>query len=232
MICMTVYLMISFVNLLSCSRMPVDINTWCAAIRLFGNVSMGSSIFHLTKCFRCILYTILLLLMTLFLLFMVHFYYKNLGLMAFLSLPVNAINIKESVSSKFSDKCCTIPHVRMFSCSLLFFISVIFLVLSGDIETNPGPDLGYLDSFSFCHWNLNSIVAHNFINMSLLQAYNAIHRSDIICLSESYLDNSYHSDNYQLAFPGYNLIRADNPNNIKKRRSLHLLSRNFTSQSN
>ena len=25
-------------------------------------------------------------------------------------------------------------------CSLLFFISVILLVLSGDIETNPGPD--------------------------------------------------------------------------------------------
>ena len=41
----------------------------------------------------------------------------------------------------------------MFLCSLLFFISVILLVLSGDIETNPGPDPGYSNSY----WNLNSI---------------------------------------------------------------------------
>ena len=52
--------------------------------------------------------------------------------------------------------------------------------------------------------------------MSLLQAYNAIHRFDIICLSETYLDNSYHTDDDQLTFPGYNLIRADNSNHIKR----------------
>ena len=51
--------------------------------------------------------------------------------------------------------------------------------------------------------------------MSLLQAYNAIHRFDIICLSETYLHNSYHTNDDQLAFPGYNLIRADNTNNIR-----------------
>ena len=49
-----------------------------------------------------------------------------------------------------------------------------------------------------------------------MQAYNAINRLDIICLSETYLDNSYHTDDDQLTFPGYNLIRADNPNNIKR----------------
>ena len=69
-----------------------------------------------------------------------------------------------------------------------------------------------------CHWNLNSVAACNFIKMSLLPAYNSIHKFDIICLSETYLDNSYHSDDDQLALPGYNLIRADNPNNIKRGR--------------
>ena len=34
--------------------------------------------------------------------------------------------------------------------------------------------------------------------MSLLQVYNSIHKFDIICLSETYLDNSYHSDDDQL----------------------------------
>ena len=158
--------------------------------------------FHLTECFRCILYGILLLIIILFLPFTIHFYNKDLGMMTFLSLHVNSINIKGSFFSKFSIKCCTCPHVFMFLCSLLFFILVILLLLFGDIETNPSQNPGYSNSFSFCHWNLNSIAAHNFIKMSLLQAYNAIHRFDIICLSETYLDNSYHTDDDQLAFPG------------------------------
>ena len=162
----------------------------------------------------CILYSILLLTIILILLITVHFYDKELGLMA--SLHVDSVNIKGSFFSKFSNKCRTIPHVRMFFFSLLSFISVIFLVLSGDIETNLGPDGGYSNSFSFWHWNLNSIAAHNFVKMSLLQAYNAIHRFDIICLCETYLDDSYHTDDDQLGFPGYKLIRADKPNNIKK----------------
>ena len=93
---------------------------------------------------------------------------------------------------------------------------MILLLVSGDIDSNPGADPGYSNSFSFFHWNLNSIAAHNFIKMFLLHADNAIHRFDIICLSETYLDNSYHTDDDQLTFPGYNLIRAHNPNNIKR----------------
>ena len=52
--------------------------------------------------------------------------------------------------------------------------------------------------------------------MSLLQAYSAINRFHIICLSETYLDNCYHTDDEQFTFPGYNLIRAGNPNSIKR----------------
>ena len=204
-------------NFFSCFKMPVDMNTWRAALGLFGNVIMGSSIVYLTTCFRCILYSILLLITILFLLFTIHFYDKDLSMMAFLSLRVNSINIKGSFLNKFFTKCCTCPHVLMFFCPLLLIlISVILLLLSGDIQKNPGPNLDYLSSFSFCHWNLNSIAAHNFIKMSLLQVYNAINRFDIICLSETYLDNSYHTDDDQLTFTGYNLIRADNPNNIKR----------------
>ena len=206
--------MISFMNLLSCLRMPIDRNTWREAIEIFGNVCMDLWVFYLTKSFRRILYIILVLPIISFLLFMVHFYDKNLGLMEFLSLRVDSM--KGTFFSKFSNKCCKVPHVRMFFCWLLSFISVILLVLSGETETNPGPDPGYPNRFSFCHWNLNSIAAHNFIKMFLLQSYNTIHRFDIICLSETYLDNSNHSDDDQLTFLGYKLIRADNPNNIKK----------------
>ena len=125
--------MISFMNFFSCLSMPVDINTWREPIGLFGSVTIGSSTFYLTTCFRCILYSILLLITSLFLLFMVHFYDKDLGMMAFLSLYVNSINIKRSSLNKFAIKCCTCPQVLMFFCPLLLFISVILLLLSGDI---------------------------------------------------------------------------------------------------
>ena len=204
-------------NFFSCYRVPVDINTWRAAIGFFfGNVTIGLSTFYLTTCFRCIRYSILLLITSLFLLFTVHVHDKDLDMMAFLSLHINSINNKRSFLSKFDIKCCTCPHVLMFFCPWLLFISVILLPFSGDIETNPCSDPRYLNSFSFFHQNLNNIAAHNFMKMSLLQAYNAINRFDIICLSETYLGNSYHTDDDQLTFPWNNLIRADNPNNIKR----------------
>ena len=58
---------------------------------------------------------------------------------------------------------------------LLLFICV------GDIELNPGPRKNNSsDNFSFCHWNRNSIVAHNISKLSLLEDYNGGHKFDMI----------------------------------------------------
>ena len=40
-----------------------------------------------------------------------------------------------------------------------------------------------------CHWNLNNVVLHNFAKIQSLIAYNCIHKFEIICLSESYLNS-------------------------------------------
>ena len=64
------------------------------------------------------------------------------------------------------------------------------LVLCGDAEVNPGP--GHWTSLSF--WNVNSISAHNFVKVSLLEAYNAIHKFDIICFSETFPNSSLQND--------------------------------------
>lgn len=37
--------------------MPVDANTWCAALELFWKVVMGSYVFYLTIFLRCLLYS-------------------------------------------------------------------------------------------------------------------------------------------------------------------------------
>ena len=89
------------------------------------------------------------------------------------------------------------------------------LQLSDDIELNPGPKLNCCKSFSICHWNLNSITSHNFIKASLLTAYNSIHKFDISCLSETYLNSETLSNDENLNMPGYNLIRADHLSNTK-----------------
>ena len=90
------------------------------------------------------------------------------------------------------------------------------ILLSGDIETNPGPKPIAGQSFSICHWNLNSISAHNFTKISLLTAYVLVHNFDIICLSETYLNSEISTDDKNLEIPGYYLLRADHPSNNKR----------------
>ena len=76
----------------------------------------------------------------------------------------------------------------------------LLLLLSGDVELNPGQKRNFSNTFSICHWNLNSISAHNYAKVFLLKAYIAIHKFDIICISETYFHSSTpsgHGHNYK-----------------------------------
>ena len=60
-----------------------------------------------------------------------------------------------------------------FGFSLKFFVILNFCYIflsHGDIEVNPGPKKNCSTSFPFCHWNLNSLTAHNHVKLSSLQA--------------------------------------------------------------
>ena len=81
---------------------------------------------------------------------------------------------------------------------------------------NPGPKPNPFHSFSMCHWNLNTLTAHNYIKVSLLRAYVAIKKFDVVCLSEIYLSSSNLSDDDNFNLPGYSVFRADHPSNTKK----------------
>ena len=71
--------------------------------------------------------------------------------------------------------------------------SVPFLILlSGDIEKNPGP---------------------KFFNLT---AYVLVHNFDIIYLSETYLNSETSADDKDLEIPGYYLLRADHPSYNKR----------------
>ena len=93
------------------------------------------------------------------------------------------------------------------------FFVLILLVNHGDIEINPGPKKKLAKYFSCCHWNVNSILAHN--KLSLLTAYNSALNYDLICLTETYLDSTVDPKN-QWLINGYSLLRADHPDNVKR----------------
>ena len=73
-----------------------------------------------------------------------------------------------------------------------------------------------VEHFSCCRWNVNSVAAHDYKNVSLLDAYNAIHHYDLICPSETYLDSSVSNDEKDISVKGYSLVRADHPSNTKQ----------------
>ena len=96
------------------------------------------------------------------------------------------------------------------------WLSLTIIRLSGDNEENPGPKCNSNQSFSICHWNLNSITAHNYLKISLLRAYISLHNFDVVCISETYLDSTTALNDENLAITGYNLLRADHASNSKR----------------
>ena len=65
-------------------------------------------------------------------------------------------------------------------------------------------DLNY--HFVICHSNLNSISAHDFAKVQLWKAYLPVHKFDIVCLSETYLNSSFPFDDDNLDIPGYIMV--------------------------
>ena len=117
-----------------------------------------------------------------------------------------------------------------------FCLHSALIELSVDAEFNPGPKPDSSQSFSNCHWNLNSMSAHNYSKISLLTAYISTHDFDTICLSETYLTSTTDIIDEYLKISGCIMYRVDHTSDVKKggvciyyKTMLHLnvLSTNF-----
>ena len=96
---------------------------------------------------------------------------------------------------------------------LPYFYLFLLILLSGDIEVNPGPNRnGFL---KFCHWNLNSICAREQIKISLIEAYNSIHRYDIFAISETMLNDTVHNDDILIEGFSREIFRSDHADNLR-----------------
>ena len=83
------------------------------------------------------------------------------------------------------------------------------ILLCGDVETNPGPE-----TLDFCCWNLNSIVAHDFLGVSLIEAYNSVCNYDLIGIVETHIDSTVDKD--RLALDWYTFRKENHPKDVKR----------------
>ena len=95
----------------------------------------------------------------------------------------------------------------LFPCCALFRFTFLILIsfVCGDIHLDPGlKRIRCFYNFSICHWNLNSITAHNHGKINLLKSYNTVKKFGLICISKWCLDSSISSDSEKLSIGGWN----------------------------
>ena len=107
---------------------------------------------------------------------------------------------------------CLSLKYSFFGFYILVFLNLIRLC--GDIEENAGPKTKPNNNLSVCQWNVNSILSQDFQKIAVLGSFVAIHKFDIIWISETFLNNTYEDSDLDLN--GYSLLRADHPNNAKR----------------
>ena len=91
-------------------------------------------------------------------------------------------------------------RVNFSFCNIAVNVSLTICGLLGVSSCLSASSLGpkTKNQISFCHWNLNSLAAHNFTKISLLQALSVTHDYYIICLSKTFLDLSISNDDKRI----------------------------------
>ena len=108
----------------------------------------------------------------------------------FFSFSLTVTNVKSKVNK-----------IQILSSRAVHRVAVILLIhhillhglmikISRDIELYPKPKQKQDQSISVCHWNLNSVPAHNFQKLDFLHGYISSNKVDILCLSETSLNSS------------------------------------------
>ena len=184
-------------------EIPVNVNQYRAAIGVFNNRSFITTkkSFYVTEinsvrkmALPFLANNMMILFFFFFFMFTVYFhqkYRKNRFKLIVLTLLVTVI------------------------CFYHTWLYIWLVNFSGDVKKNPGPKSYSARYLTICHWNLNSIAAHNFMKAVLLKAYLSVHNMDTVYLSETYLDYFVLTDDGNLKIPGYSSIRADHPSNTK-----------------
>ena len=110
---------------------------------------------------------------------------------------------------KFISLSCLLLGVGYLSPSWMTFIRII---LSNDVETNPGDFVN--NFFTFCNWNLNSLAKDDFYRVKLLEAHNSIHNYDFISICETSLNDTVYLPDEMLE--NYTFMSCNSPSNTRR----------------
>ena len=151
-------------------KVPVNLTQYCDAI---GTFNTRKSIFQWSQTFSFLNYVNINSFQSYSLSTFILFVFLFLG------LKYNG----HKISMKFF---CQASFCNRFFAKHFFLAAInVLVLLSGNVEINLGPKRTPKATLSICHWNLNSISAHNYAKLSLLRAYVAFHKFDIIYLAET-----------------------------------------------
>ena len=92
----------------------------------------------------------------------------------------------------------------------------ILVLKTEDIEINPGPNKKSHSCFSCCHCNVNSWPTDNCCKIKALKPYNSVGRFDYLCVSKTFLNSSFESNEKDLMMESCYLIWSDHPDNTKR----------------
>ena len=82
----------------------------------------------------------------------------------------------------------------------------------GDIHPNPGPSSSSF--FNFAHWNLNSLTAHDFARIPILETFAIQENLNLLAITESALKKDV--PNNKIDIDGFSHIRNDLPPNDRR----------------
>ena len=136
----------------------------------------------------------------------------------FFSISVSSANLVISVSS-FSYKNFFTNYLYMTSfvdvVHSTYFLHIL-LLRHGDIEINLGPPKEKNKNLSYCHWNINSLIAKNLFEASQVEAYSTVYKLNFFFIPEPFLGYSIQEKYKNIYLDGYNLLWSYHPSNSKR----------------
>ena len=127
-----------------------------------------------------------------------------------------SLNLLTSAVSPVSHLLCLL--IFFVTCSLISrkvpkWVSLLLVLLSNDIEMNPGPGHSYRENFfTFMNWNLNSLSKDNFQRVQAIEAHNSLFNYDLISVCETSLNSSIEIPDPLLN--DYNFLPANHPDDV------------------
>ena len=103
-------------------------------------------------------------------------------------------------------------YFELYNVIYLHWFNII-LLRSGNIHPNHGP---VANQFNFCHWNLNGLMAHDKLKITLIEAYNAVYHYDVIAISETFLNSNINDSDICIQGFSHDVFRKDHPNDTSR----------------